>query len=338
MPQVHAQRRLAAILAADVVGYTRLMEERTASERGVSWLVEGSVRKVGNRIRITAQLSEGATGGHVWAEQYDRELTDVLKMQDEITRTIVAQLEVKLLPDEMRAIAKAPTNVVDAYTAYLKGLDLFRLKTGTSLMCARQMFVRAIELDPDYAEAYAQLAQVLSELRSLYGENIAVADIIAETDRALCPNPDLAQAFVSRGRAYMTNGQKPDARQALDRALSLDPANLDAHNQFGRYFMQTGDFEASARHYRRAMEIQPEEYVAPVMVLQALQALGRGDEALAYARIGVRRAEDIQRQQPENSRPAQMLCASYAYLGATTKAMEWLDRTIAIDPDDNGVR
>jgi len=74
------------------------------------------------------------------------------------------------------------------------------------------------------------------------------------------------------------------------------------------------------------------------MVLQALQALGRGDEALAYARIAVRRAEDIQRQQPENSRPAQMLCASYAYLGATTKAMEWLDRTIAIDPDDNGVR
>ncbi len=312
--------------------------EETARQLGVAWLVEGSVRKAGNRVRITAQLIEGATGGHVWAARYDRDLTDIFAVQDEITRTIVEQLKVKLLPEERQAIERPQTGNVEAYTAYLKGLDLYRLETKVALRRARRMFARAIELDPGYARAYAGSARAAAYLRSQYGEGIAFGEIIAETDRALSLDPGLAEAHVARGCACEGENRNEDALAALGQALALDPLSFDMHIQFGRYHMKLGAFEESARHYMRAMEIRPEEFVAPMMIAQAMQALGRSDEAMAYARIGNLRAEEMQRHHPENSRPAQMLAVSHAFLGDPAKARHWLSRALSIDPDDNQVR
>ncbi len=132
--------------------------QQTAKQFGVSYVLEGSVRKAGNRVRITAQLIQGSNGGHLWAERFDRDLTDIFAIQDEIAHTIVDQLKVALLPEESQAISQPTTDNVEAYTYYLKGREYFHRSSKSSLGIAKQMFRKAIALDPKYARAYAGVA------------------------------------------------------------------------------------------------------------------------------------------------------------------------------------
>jgi adenylate cyclase len=132
--------------------------EAIAGDLGVGFLLHGSVRRAGSKVRVTAQLTEGASGGQVWADRYDRDLTDIFALQDEITKSIVAQLKVKLLPRERKAIEQAPTQNIEAYTYYLRGRDYFHRGSRTYYNLAKRMFAKAIDLDPSYARAYAGLA------------------------------------------------------------------------------------------------------------------------------------------------------------------------------------
>ena len=132
--------------------------QQVAQELGVPFILEGSVRKAGARVRVTAQLISSESGAHVWADRYDRDLTDIFAIQDEITHAIVDQLKVKLLPQEKRSIAQAPTANVEAYTHYLRGRDFFHRRSKRYYQLARQMFAKAVELDPRYARAYAGIA------------------------------------------------------------------------------------------------------------------------------------------------------------------------------------
>ena len=132
--------------------------QQAAQELGVQFLLEGSVRKAGQRVRITGQLVDGKDGSHVWADRYDRDLTDIFAIQDEITHAIVDQLKVKLLPAERKAIEAAPTENVEAYTYYLRGRQFSHEGTKSYLLLARRMFTKAVELDPHYARAYAGIA------------------------------------------------------------------------------------------------------------------------------------------------------------------------------------
>ena len=138
--------------------------QQAAKELGVKFVLEGSVRKAGQRVRITGQLIDGKDGGHLWADRYDRDLTDIFAIQDEITQTIVDQLKVKLLPEEKKAIEQAPTDNVEAYTYYLRAREFFHMRTKSSLQLARRLFARAVELDPHYARAYAGMADCDSYL------------------------------------------------------------------------------------------------------------------------------------------------------------------------------
>ena len=133
--------------------------QEVAAELGVKFLLEGSVRKAGQRVRVTGQLIDGTTGGHLWADRYDRDLTDIFAIQDEITKSIVEQLKIRLLPKEKKAIAQAPTDNVEAYTYYLKGRQFFHTFDASHFsVLARQMFAKAVEIDPLYARAYAGIA------------------------------------------------------------------------------------------------------------------------------------------------------------------------------------
>jgi adenylate cyclase len=142
--------------------------EEVARDLGVGHVLEGSVRKAGSRVRITAQLIDNATGGHLWAERYDRDLTDVFAVQDEITRKIVESLRVSLLPAEQEALRKSPTQNVEAYNLYLLGLQFFRRHSRANYHVARRMFEKAIELDRNYARAYAAVAACESFLYNFY--------------------------------------------------------------------------------------------------------------------------------------------------------------------------
>src|SRR6188472_4188750 len=167
----------------------------------VSHVLEGSVRKAGGRVRVTAQLIDGATGGHVWADRYDRDLTDIFAIQDEITESIVEQLKITLLPKEKQAIGQAQTSNVEAYNYYLKGRHFFANHTKVLLRLARQMFVRATELDPGYARAYAAIAVCDARLAYSYRVDIKVDDILALAEKAIVLDPAVAEAYVARGVA-----------------------------------------------------------------------------------------------------------------------------------------
>jgi len=312
--------------------------EMVAKQLGVSYLVEGSVRKAGNRVRINAQLIEGATGGHVWAERYDRDLLDIFAVQDEITKTVVEQLKVKLLPEEKRAIEQVSTGDVEAYTYYLRGRQLFHTRIKGSLLKGREMFSKAVELDPLYARAYAGMADCDSALRSKHGVDISVEDVLATADKALAIDPNLAEAHAARGVALTIADRREEAVSALDRALALDPNCYEAHLYTAEFCLGAGDFERAAKHYMRALEIQPDDYRSPIWLRNAYQALGRPKEAAQYARLGVKRAEEALRLHPGNSKPAQLGAIALASIGDRDSAKEWLARAIEIGPDDNIAR
>lgn len=309
-----------------------------ARELGVRFLIEGSVRKAGQRVRVTAQLIDGRDGGHLWAERYDRDLTDIFAVQDEITQAIVDQLKVKLLPVERQAIGEAPTRSVEAYTHCLRGRQLFHLGTKVSLSAARALFVRAIEFDPLYAQAHAGLADCDSRLRSKHGGTAPIEQILATLDKALSINPHLAEAHAARGFALMVADRRVDAESSFKTALSLDPKCHEAHYHYADFCVTGGDFAGAARHYVRALELEPDDYLSPVLLLNVLRTLGRMEDAREYARLGIGRAENALKLHPEDSKPAQMVAAALATLGQREQAMEWLGRALAIDPDDNSAR
>jgi adenylate cyclase len=312
--------------------------EGIARQLGVAYVVEGSVRKAGNRVRINAQLVEGSTGGHLWADRYDRDLSDIFAVQDEITHAIVEQLKVQLLPKEKEAIARSATENVEAYTQYLRARQIFHMGTKSSLTLARRMFARAVELDPRYARAYAGMADCDSRLRSKYGVLTPIDEILATISSALSIDPELAEAHAAHGYALMVASRRVEARSALLRALTLDPNCHEAHYHFADFSVTAGDFEQAAEHYIRALELKPDDYISPMLLLNVLRSLGRTSEMKGYARLGLKRAEEALRLHPENSKPAQLGAAALVILGEDEKAKEWLARALAIDPEDSGTR
>ena len=317
-----------------------LQLQKVAGDLGVKFLLEGSVRKAGDRVRVTAQLIDGPSGGHLWADRYDRDLTDIFTIQDEITKAIVDQLKVRLVPGEQQAIAQAPTDNVEAYTFYLRGRQYFHNSTRWFLNLAKQMFERAIELDPMFARAYAGLAMAETRLVGWFGENISVDQILGNAGKAIALAPDLAEAHAARGEALSASGRDraEEAEKAFERALELDPNNFEANLFYARHLHRIGAGEKSVPYFIRATEVQPDDCQAPLLLHQTLRALGRGEEGEEYARMGLKRAEEALRRYPESSRPAQLGACSLASLGENDQAKAWLDRALAIDPDDTHIK
>lgn len=311
---------------------------QVAQDLGVSHVVEGSVRQAGRRVRISAQLIEGATGGHLWAARYDRDLTDVFAVQDEITRTVVEQLKVKLLPEEKKAIERVATKNIEAYTVYLRGREFFHLRTRSSYRSARQMFAQAIALDPHYARAHASLAICESKLYSKFGVATSVEEILATADKAIDIDPELAEAHAARGFALKTQGRRAEALVAFERALALDPVSFEANEFQAEFHFQDGEYERAAAFYLRMMEIQPTDYRSPFALQMIYQSLGREEEAERYARIGLARAEEEIRLHPDSNLPLELGAPALAALGERDRALEWITRALEIDPDDNITR
>jgi adenylate cyclase len=311
---------------------------RLARDLGVRFLLEGSVRKAGQRVRVTAQLIDGANGGHLWAERYDRELTDVFAIQDEITRSIVEQLKVRLLPAEKKAIGQAQTESFEAYDYYLKGRQFYHNTTRNYLMLARRMFEKTLELDPAYARAYAGIASCDTRLNEWYAAANPTDDILAMADRALELEPGLAEAHAARGVALADAERHDEAEAAFKRALELDPNSYDALYSYARHSMTQGKSERAAELFVRGLEVQPDDAQCPLLAAGIFNMLGRTEEAEKYAHIGLQHAEEALRKHPESSRPAQLGACVLATLGKKDQAREWLARALAIDPDDNAAR
>ncbi len=308
--------------------------ERIGNELGVNHILEGSVRKAGNRVRITAQLIDAHTGGHIWADRFDRDLTDVFALQDEITHRIVESLRVTLLPGEREAIERVQTESVDAYTSYLLGRQFFRGHSRTGYEVAKRMFQAAIDQDPLYARAWAGVADCDSFLYLEYYLTDEITSILEASARAIELDPDLAEAHASRGLALYTVDRLDEAEEEFQIALRLDPNLYEGHYFYARSLFSQGRMDQAADHFLRASEILPNHFEAPIFLMQLYGDLGREEEAREIGKLGFERAEQELAVRPENVR-ARYLGAGYLMAsGDRERAVEWIDRALAIAPDD----
>jgi serine/threonine protein kinase/Flp pilus assembly protein TadD len=301
----------------------------------VSTVLEGSVRKAGRRLRVSAQLIDVDSGYHLWSERFDRELADVFAIQDEIAENIVKALQVVLTPQEAQAVKVVPASDVRAYELYLRGRQLLYQHRRAGHYEAIKWYRRAIEIDPGYALAYAGIAYSSSLLymyREATPENLRQAEESSRT--ALELNPNLAEAHAAYGLALSLRQRWTEAAEAFERALTLDPRNFEAAYFHGRTSFAHGIFEKAAEMFGVAAECRPDDYQAHSMRIMALQKLGRPDEAREAAAVAVAAAERRLAIDPGETRALYLGAGALLLLGERQRAFEWADRAVAIDPDE----
>lgn len=304
----------------------------------VATVLEGSVRKAGTKLRVTAQLVNVADGYHLWSERYDRQLEDVFEIQDEIAGNIVRALRVVLSDEEKRAIEKAPTDNVEAYDYYLRGRQFFHQFRRTGIQFARRMFERAIEIDAKFALAYAGIADCCSFLYMYWdGSNSNLESAVAASRRALELDPELAEAHASRGFALTLSREYEEARREFETALRINPKLYEAHYLYARACFQEQKYEEAVQHYSEAARVRPEDYQALLLMQNALRRLGREDEAIAALRQGLQIAERHLELNPDDARALTLGAGALIELDERPRAIEWATRALAIDPNDSGV-
>jgi len=308
--------------------------QEVAKRLGVNFILEGSVRKAGARVRVTGQLINGKDSGHVWADRFDRDLTDIFAIQDEITHAIVEQLKVKLLPQEKKSIGQTPTGNVEAYTYYLRGRQFFHRHSKSYYQLARRMFAKAVELDPAYARAYAGIADCDSFLFLHYSAPVEIKGIFETSAKALALESGLAEAHASQALALSLEQRYSEAMAEFEKAIALDPNSFEGYYFYARACFAEGKLERAAALFEHAAEIKPDDYQSVCLLIQIYRSLGRDGEKESAARRGIERAERELTLHPDNPRPAYLGAAALVTLGQNDRAKEWLARTLAIDPDD----
>jgi serine/threonine protein kinase/Flp pilus assembly protein TadD len=304
----------------------------------VSTILEGSVRKAGKRLRLTAQLINASDNAQLWAERYDRELEDVFAIQDEIASSIVAALRVVLSDDEKKAIEQVPTANVEAYGFYLRGRQYFHQHRRKAHEYARQMFERAIELDPNYALAHSGVADCCSFLYQYFDaspSNLRRAD--AASRRALELAPSLAEAHASRGLAVSLSGRFEEADTEFEMAMKLDPKSFEAAYFYARSCVAQGKFEDAAKWFERAIAVRPEDFAALGLLSTVYRGIGKIDEAVQASRRAYDTARKHLELTPDDPRALYMGAMALSALGETEKARDWNRRALAMDPDDPSV-
>ncbi|WP_376694844.1 tetratricopeptide repeat protein [Wenzhouxiangella sp. EGI_FJ10305] len=299
---------------------------------GAAFILEGSVRKSGDQLRITAQLIEAEDGSHLWSESYDRRLENVFQIQDEIAGAIVDTLEVSLTEEERPAAEDYGTDSMLAYERFLEARRLIRKRTRSDLLSARGLLDESLELDPQFAPALAARAQVallLNDTRGAYGD-VPLAESVGEAkpliDRALSANSDLASAHAVLGLMHHHLGDWKSAAAALDRALTLNPSHGDALNWRLNALETAGKVNESIDVGRRAMEIDPLNRAVRFNQSYFFALAGRPREALDIA-------VSIQSDFPESPigyvAEADVLRRS----GRLAEAVEPIEKALALSPE-----
>jgi len=311
---------------------------QVGQELNAAYVLSGSLRRAGNRLRINAQLVETRTRTSVWAERYDRQMEDVFAIQDEIAQSIASALKVKLTETEKKAIAKTPTADVKAYDYYLRGRQFFYQFRRRGYDFARQMFTRAIEIDPSYARAYAGVADSYSYLYMYWDAseaNLAAADDASR--KALLLDPGLAEAHVSRGLAISLSKRYDEAELEFQTAIRLDPQLFEAYYFYARACFQQGKMEESARLFEKASAVKPEDYQSQAMLAMAYRKMGREKDALEADRRSYQIAEKHLELHPDDARALYLGANALCQLGERARSLDWSRRALAIDPDDCGI-
>lgn len=301
----------------------------------VDHVLEGSVRRSGDRVRIAAQLINVADGYRLWYERYDREIRDIFAVEDEIADNIAAALEVTLSSDRARRAGPMSSAEAEAYEAYLQGREFAHQQRRKAFEIALQSFRRAIEIEPGYARAYAGIAECNAFLRLYFGAGSEMVAAAEEASRkALEIDPDLAEARAARGLALFLTGASEDAERELRRAIELDPMLYDAHYIYGRVAFAQGRVGEAAARFREACRIVPEAFDSWYLLGMCYRRLGEAEKAHGAAVACVEAARKRLRGHPDDTRAWTMGAAIFAELGEPERAEQWVRRATAIDPDE----
>ncbi len=309
--------------------------DQVARRLGVQYVLEGSVRRAHDRVRITAQLIDGQTNGHVWAERYDRKFEDIFELQDDISRAIVSALRLRMLPQELETLTQKPTVNIEAYRYYLMGRGFFhRGHTKRYLRLAKQMFNKALSIDPDYPAAHAGIADCNSHLLDSGDTSITVQEILEQSERALSLDPSLAEAHASKGLALYTAGRYEDAETSFNTALALKPELFEAYLFYGRNCFNRGQYEKAAELFGKAAEFKNDDFRALGLQAMCFQSLGRKEEMDVAARRSLTRAEAAIAERPDDADALAFGAGLLALLGERDRTKDWAERAIIIEPDD----
>ncbi|MHC4941057.1 MAG: protein kinase domain-containing protein [Planctomycetota bacterium] len=306
-----------------------------AQKLDARYVLEGTIRRGGSRVRITASLVETRSDRSIWAERFDREMEDIFAIQDEIAQSIARTLRVMLTEQEKKAIEKKPTLDIKAYDYYLRGRQFFHQMRRKGFDYARDMFARAIALDPTYAKAYAGLADCCSLLYGYWEpnkENLKEAE--AASRKALQLAPELAEAHVARAVALSLNKRFDEGEAEFKTALRLDPECFEAYYFYARACLTSGKLEQAVELFERAAELRPEDYQSPLLMGAVYEGLGRKREAEAAARRGLAVAEKHLELHPDDARALCLGAGALCQLGERARCLDWADRALKIDPDE----
>jgi adenylate cyclase len=306
-----------------------------AAKLGVGFVLEGSLRRDRSRVRITVQLIDAGEDAHVLSEVFERELTDIFRLQTDIATEVVAKLQ--LATASLQRAAPDTANL-QAYEFYLRGRHYFHLYDGPSLDYARLMYRKAIELDPEFAKAWAGLAETLTFAWMWKDSNDALlAEATQASLRAVELAPELAESRCARGFVLSLQGDYAAAAAEFDAAIERDSMLYEAWYLYGRSRFAEGEMEAAAQLFSTAAAVRPDEYQASTLAVLALQQGGDRDRQLAAAEKAVRRCRLRLDLQPDDTRALTLGAGSLLALGQTAEAVDWAERAIALRPDDIGV-
>jgi adenylate cyclase len=309
-----------------------------ARQLSVSHVLGGSVRKAGNRVRITAQLTHGATGGQIWAERYDRDLDDIFALQDEISEAIVGALQLVLLPEEKKAIEQRGTDNVEAYNLYLMARQFLVSGNRGDIRAAESILrlcVRATEIDPGYARAWALMANAQTALRLAHGRP---EDGLATAERALSLDPGLAEAHAVRARHLYRLGRHDEAAEEIEIALRLDPESYEVNDSAGLLCLRQRRFAEALGYYEKAAQLMEMSVGAAAMLISCYDAVGDQSGVRAAAQMTVARAEKALAQDQSNGTVMGFGVSALAALGEVERAKDWIERALLIDPENMNMR
>jgi adenylate cyclase len=301
-----------------------------ARELNVGTVLEGSVRRAGDRVRITAQLIDAQSDSHLWSETYDREMKDVFAIQDDIAHSIVKAMQVTLTPRERRAIQYVATSEPEAYDYYLRGRSYMYSMARRDYEHAINMYEQAIAVDSKYALAYAGMADAYSMLyryAEASAENAARANRASE--QALALDSDSAEAHAARGLAFFIGERYPEAQREFDAAITLNPNLFEAYYYYGLACSSEGNFGKAIELYLKAMEVNPADYQTPVFLAQVYASLGRKQEEMKVRLGALGTVERHLKLNPHDTRALQIAANNLIQVGETQKGIAMAERALA---------